>query len=253
MIHRFQRLRHDPIVGRDNKNDQVGYLGSAGAHCGKRFMAGRIQKSDHSTRSAHMIGPNMLGNSASLAAGNAGASNIVEQRSLAVIDVSHHGNNGRAWFCHDIMHLTFVCQERFGVIELRGLGNVPHFLHQDHCRFLVNDLIDRDHAAQLHQYLDDLSRFHRHFLRQCGNGYGFWNQHLANNGFWRGEYRLRNHGFRLVPSASTGTGMPTLTAATEIATRFQSAAFRCFIFPCVRLLDDLGFRCFFGCLAGGLV
>ena len=40
------RLRHDAVVSGYHQDHDVGNLGAAGAHAGKRFVAGRIDEDD---------------------------------------------------------------------------------------------------------------------------------------------------------------------------------------------------------------
>ena len=47
---------------------------------------------------------------------------------------------------------------------------VAHFLDDDHRRFLVEHLVDRDHLAELHQRLDDFGGLDRHLVREVGDG-----------------------------------------------------------------------------------
>ncbi len=46
VVDRFDRLRHDAVVGRDHQHDDVGDLGAAGAHRGEGGVAGRIDEGD---------------------------------------------------------------------------------------------------------------------------------------------------------------------------------------------------------------
>ena len=46
VVQGFHRLRHDPVVGRDHQDDDVGHVGPAGAHGAEGGVARRVQKSD---------------------------------------------------------------------------------------------------------------------------------------------------------------------------------------------------------------
>ena len=46
VIDGFEGLRHDAVVGRNHQHHDVGHLGAAGAHAGKRFVARRIEEHD---------------------------------------------------------------------------------------------------------------------------------------------------------------------------------------------------------------
>ena len=96
VIDGFERLRHDAVVGRDHQHHDVGDLRAAGAHARERFMAGRVDEHDLAAVLLDVIRADVLRDAAGLAVGHVGGANGVQQRSLAVIDVAHDGNHGRA-------------------------------------------------------------------------------------------------------------------------------------------------------------
>ena len=96
MVDRFHRLRHDAVVGGDDQHDDIGDLGAARAHGGKRFMARRIEKRHAAAVDLDVISADMLGDAAMLLGRHVGAANGVEQGGLAVIDVTHDRHHRRA-------------------------------------------------------------------------------------------------------------------------------------------------------------
>ena len=96
MIDGFERLRHYAVVGRDHQHHDVGDLGSAGAHAGERFVAGRVDEHDVAAVLFDAISADMLGDPAGFFIGHMGQPDGVEQRSLAVIDVAHDGDHWSA-------------------------------------------------------------------------------------------------------------------------------------------------------------
>ena len=97
MVDRLDRLRHDAVIGGDNQNNNIRDLGAAQAHLRKRGMARRIDEGNaYIIGNLHLIGANMLRDSAGLTRCNIGRTQGVEQRGLAVIDVAHHGYDRRA-------------------------------------------------------------------------------------------------------------------------------------------------------------
>ena len=99
----LEGLRHDAVVGGDHDDDDVGDLGAAGSHAGKGFVARRIEEDDLAAggRRAflgelHLVSADVLGDAAGFACRHVGFANGVEQRGLAVIDVAHDGDDGRA-------------------------------------------------------------------------------------------------------------------------------------------------------------
>mgnify|MGYP003694227057 CR=1 FL=1 len=75
-------------------------LAPRGAHGGERLVAGRVDEGDLlAVGRRHLIGADVLGDAAGLAAGHVGLADGVEQRGLAVVDVAHDGDHGRACGC----------------------------------------------------------------------------------------------------------------------------------------------------------
>ena len=89
MVNRFLGLRHYAIVGRDDQNDDVGGLGTAGTHRGKRLVTRGIEEGQHATIGFDVVSTNVLGNAAGFASCHLGASNVVEQRGLTMVNVTH--------------------------------------------------------------------------------------------------------------------------------------------------------------------
>ena len=97
MVDRFARLRHDAVVGRDDEHDDVGDLGAAGAHQGERLVTGRVEEHDAAAvADVDVIGADVLRDAAGFALGDLRFADRVEQRRLAVVDVTHDGDDRRA-------------------------------------------------------------------------------------------------------------------------------------------------------------
>jgi hypothetical protein len=61
------RLRHDAVIGRHHQNHDVGGLGAAGTHGGKRLVTRGIQEGHHAPRRLDMVGTDVLGDAAGFA------------------------------------------------------------------------------------------------------------------------------------------------------------------------------------------
>ena len=92
---RFVRLRHDAVVGRDDEDRDVGDLRAARAHRGERFVTGRIDERDLAIVVLDGVRADLLRDAAGFAGGDVGLTNLVEQRRLAVVDVTEHGDDRR--------------------------------------------------------------------------------------------------------------------------------------------------------------
>ena len=102
MAKRFERLRHHAVIGRDDEDDDVGDVRTAGAHGAERRMAGGIKERDRRQfrrtfrmRNHDRVGADVLGDSTGFTGGHVGLADHVEQRGLAVVDMAHDRDNGR--------------------------------------------------------------------------------------------------------------------------------------------------------------
>ncbi len=180
MRDRLLGLRHHAVVRRDDQDHDVGHFGAAGAHCGERLVARRIEESDDAFRRFHVVGADMLGDAAGFAAGHARAADRIEQRRLAVVDVTHDGDHRRPRQRFRRRRLRAFGEQRIRVVELGRDRLVAHFLDDDHRRFLIEHLVDRDHRAELHHYLDDLGGLDAHLAGKVGHGDRFRHRDFAD-------------------------------------------------------------------------
>ena len=98
---RLDRLLHDAVIGGDDQHDDVGDVGAARAHRGEGLVARRVDEGDLlAALQRDLIGADMLGDAAGLAAGDIGLAQRVEQRGLAVVDMAHDGDDRRARLEH---------------------------------------------------------------------------------------------------------------------------------------------------------
>ncbi len=108
-------LGHDAVVGGDDQDDHVGDLGAAGAHGGERLVARGVDEGDLAAVDRHLGGADVLRDAAGLVGRHAGVADGVEQARLAVVDVAHDGDHGRAR-----LQVGRVVVEGEGVLLLRG-------------------------------------------------------------------------------------------------------------------------------------
>ena len=95
MADRFFGLRHHAVVGGDDQHGDVGDVGAAGPHFGKGLVTGRVDEGDLAAVFFDLVGANVLGDAAALAAGHVDADDLVQQRGLAVVDVAQEGDDRR--------------------------------------------------------------------------------------------------------------------------------------------------------------
>ena len=132
-----------------------------------------------------MVGTNVLGNATGFACGDLGTADVIQQRCLAVVDVTHHGHHRCTWQGLDIQLRHIVVGKRFRIVQRSDNRLVAHFFHHDHRGVLVQRLVDGDHLAHLHQRLDHFRRLDCHLVRQFGHSNGFRHVHFNDAGFHR--------------------------------------------------------------------
>ena len=152
MVDRFLRLRHHAIVSRNHEHDDVGDLRAAGPHHRERFVTRRVEEHDvPAVAHRHVIGADVLRDAAGLALRDARGPNRVEQRGLAMVDVTHDRHDGRA---HDeVLGLDVLGLDLQQLLLERSHLDVGAELARDHHGgFGVERAVDVQHHA-LHQQL----------------------------------------------------------------------------------------------------
>ena len=120
MVNSFLSLWHYIIIGRYNNNNYVRYFGSTGTHGSESFVPRCVKEGNLATVfQCHVVGTDVLCDAACLTCNNVGLSDVVQQRSLTMIHMSHYRNNRRTWleiffsicFFHD--SLSHFCTDIF--------------------------------------------------------------------------------------------------------------------------------------------
>ena len=165
VIDRFHRLRHDAVVGSDHQNDQVRDRSTASAHGGKGSVSGGVQEDDRPGGGFDAISADMLCNSARFACGYIGLANAIEQRGLAVIDVTHDGDHGGAPDrIRILLALRTGRQRREHVFFMESdVLDFPFVLACQQCGCIdIELLVDRRHRSHLHQFANEFAGFDAH-------------------------------------------------------------------------------------------
>ncbi len=95
VVDRLDRLRHDAVVGGHDEHDDVGHARPAGAHGGEGLVAGGVDEREGVAVPLDLVGADVLGDPARLAGDDVRLADPVEQQGLAVVDVTHHRDDGR--------------------------------------------------------------------------------------------------------------------------------------------------------------
>ena len=154
-------LRHDVVISSYNDNGNIRYLSTTGTHSGKGLVTRRIQEGHMaSVWQCHVIGTDVLRNTTGLTGNNIGLTDIVQQRGLTVVNMTHDGNNGSAWnqIFLSILHFRY------------SLANLSTYIFSSKAELLshkvdglgIHTLVDADHDTNLHTGTDNLSYRHVH-------------------------------------------------------------------------------------------
>ncbi len=202
---------------------------------GERSVAWGIEEGDHAAVGFHVVGTDVLGNATGFTSGHLGATDVVEQRGLTVVNVAHHGNYRRTG-----VSFAFELQ-RFGQGLFEGgiadQGNfVAHFFGDQLRGFLVQDLVDGHRGAHLEHELDHLGGLDRHLVGQLGTVMVSPIAHVTDNRSCRALEAVLITLLRLHLAA---------TATTEVidSLRRWCAVRRVESEPCPSVQDDAGHAC----------
>ena len=77
VIDSLDGLRHDAIVGCNNKHDNIGHIGASGSHCREGLMPWRIEEHYVLVIFIIAIGTDALGNSTGFAIGDTCVANFI--------------------------------------------------------------------------------------------------------------------------------------------------------------------------------
>ena len=146
-------LRLHAVVGGDHDHGDVRRLGAAGTHGGERLVARRVEEGDRLAVLVDLVGADVLGDAAGLARGHLGRADGVQQRRLAVVDVTHDRDDRRAPL--EILVGVLERRVRVGVLGRRDDLDLLVELVGDHLDRVVGErLRERRHLAEAHQLLD---------------------------------------------------------------------------------------------------
>ena len=135
-------------------------------------------------RRIHLIGADVLGDAAGLAADHVGRADGVEQRGLAVVDVTHDGHDRRAR--RQLRRIVGDVEHAFLDVGFGdALDAVAEFLGDELGGVGVDHVVDRHHLALLHQDLDDVDGALGHAVGELLDGDRLRDRHLADELFLR--------------------------------------------------------------------
>ena len=157
MVDGLDRLGHDAVIGGDDQNCNIGHVGTAGAHGGERLVARGIQEGDEAVVDLDLICTDGLSDAASLACGDIGLADRVQDTGLAVVNVAHDADD-RGTGDEIVLRILLLGEQALldGDVDfLLDLG-VELLGHQS-SGIEIDDVVDGMHLAHLHELGDDLA------------------------------------------------------------------------------------------------
>jgi hypothetical protein len=127
---------------------------------------------------ANLIGADVLGDAAVLAAGHVGLAQRVQQAGLAVVDVTHDRDD-RGPRLQVIVDVLGADEAFFDVGFRHAAHGVTEFGRHQLGGVVVDDVVDLQHHALTHQELDDLDTAHGHPVGQLLHGDDVGNDDFA--------------------------------------------------------------------------
>ena len=168
----FLRLWHHVVVGSNDDDGDVGDLRTTSTHSREGFVTWSVEESNLTTiLELHVVSPDVLGDTTGFTGNHVGVADVVEERSLTVVNVTHHSDDGRAFAeVFFVVHLFDDGLLHFGRNEF--CGETKFFGHHFN-GFLVKTLVDGHHNADAHASADDLCHRNVHHCGQFVGGHKF--------------------------------------------------------------------------------
>ena len=157
MVDGLDGLRHDAVVSRNDDDRKVSHLRTTGTHRRKGLMARSIKECDTlSVRKLHIICSDMLGDTTGLTGNHISLSDIVEERSLTVVYVSH--DSDYRWTREEIFLciLSFSLSDGVSKVCRNELDFIAELLGNKNKGLCIETLVDGYHHSETHAGSDDL-------------------------------------------------------------------------------------------------
>ena len=165
MVDSFFGLRHHVVIGSHNDDGDIRCLGTAGTHGGKRFVTRSIEERNLApVFQCHVVSTDMLRDTTRLTGNNICLTDIVEQRGLTVVYVTHHRYN-RSTRLQIFLGIFFLndCLSHFRTYIF--CLETEFFRYHIDC-FRIQTLVDGNHHADAHTSGDNLRNGNIHHARQ---------------------------------------------------------------------------------------
>ena len=234
MIECLNRLRLHAIVSCDHQDRDVSDLSATCTHGRESLVTGGIDERDLAIAfcrvSGGLVGTDVLGDATCLAADDIGFANRIEESGLAMVDVTHDGDNRRTndeviLIAFVLAELQVVRLEQLAILVLRGhdLDGVAELIAKKTQRVVIDRLSRSDHLPQANEHLDEIGRHRVDLLGEVGQAR---TARQANGGAATAQdaHAFHDRGLHIVEFLALGAlGLTTLGRATARTTKGASS------------------------------
>ncbi len=149
MVDGLDCLRHHIVVSGNDDYTDICHLGSTGTHGGERFVTRGVEECDMAAvGQLHIVGADMLGDTSGLTGNDIGFTDIVEQRSLTMVDMTHNGHYRRTVL--KIFFRILLLRNSLNNLSRNEFGLEPEFLSYDIDGLGIKALVNRHHHPEVH-------------------------------------------------------------------------------------------------------
>ena len=177
MVDGFYSLRHDTVIRSDNQNGNICDICPSCTHCGERFVSRCIEEGNFLAVASDLICTDVLGDTAGFACGDVGVTDVVQNGSFPVVNVTHNNDNRRAFF-GVIGFVLFFNQTFFDGNDDFLFYLCTQFFCNQTSGVEVDFLINGCHNTQAHQLFDDFRCSHFQAACEFADHDGFRNPNL---------------------------------------------------------------------------
>ena len=157
MVDCLDGLRHHCVIGCDNDDGQVGELGTSCTHRREGLVSRGVEEGDlPAVGENHVVCSDVLCDSSGLSRDHIGLADIVQQGSLAVVDVAHHCDDRRPGLEVLLPVRLAVLIDFIGKLGGHELHLVSELLGDENEGLRIEPLVDGYHQSEVEAGSDNL-------------------------------------------------------------------------------------------------
>ena len=138
--------RHDRVISSNDDDRDISYLSTTGTHSGERLVTWGIEECDLTTvLKLHVISTDVLCDTTSLTSDYVGLTDIVEERCLTVVNVTHHSYDWSTTY--EIILIILCLLNSLLNLGTNVLGSEAELLCHDVDSLSIKTLVDTYHNA----------------------------------------------------------------------------------------------------------